>query len=246
MIREFVRSHSHALATLRLLARNLRSAAAEARRKRRLLKRIRYRGRQLAFRIPVREELHRRKEVRRIRIHHLFFWRIRLHYRWIGDSLAQKINRVGNRVSRGRRVAVQRNVLPLRELRNRNQGLQRERLVVNRSLAARHLLGKRAPLVELIHSVLVRLHAEVEQLLVRRNNAGGNRRQPPPVVMVVVVRHLTGKPIMRCATLFIQATSRAVSAPSSFASFSSTDSEVAIELSVHSTWYHDCAFSTAS
>ena len=79
MIREFVRSHPHALATPRLLARNLRSAAAEARRKRRLLKRIRYRGRQLAFRIPVRVELHRRKEVRRIRIHHLFFWRCLLY-----------------------------------------------------------------------------------------------------------------------------------------------------------------------
>ena len=76
--------------------------------------------------------------------------------------LAQKLNRVPNRVFRWRLVAIQRNMLPFRKLGNRNQGFQCKRLVLNRTLVPRHLQRKRTAFINLIHSVEVGLHSESE------------------------------------------------------------------------------------
>ena len=117
-----------------------------------------------------------------------------------------------------------------------DEGLKREGLVVDGAFVASHLLWESAALVELVDGLLVDADAPVEEIVVRGDDAGRDGGEAAPVVMIVgllagfvEVDGAVGDLVHPLDVAFDLA-------GSSEGSLTRTDSLMAMELRVHSTW----------
>jgi hypothetical protein len=110
--------------------------------------------------------------------------RIGLNQAGIVDSAAKENDRVAKGMTLNL-VGVQVNALAGGELRNEDEGLKCEALVVGRVLVARHLLRKGAVGVDLSDGLLVGFDAEAEERIVGGSNPGGGCGESAPVVVIV-------------------------------------------------------------
>ena len=221
-----------------LLSRHDGSAAADARAFRRLFKRIDD-GRWQTTGAKSGGVEDERREVARTEVRGLRVGGIRPDQVRIVDGTAEENNGVAKAATLSP-VSVQVNTLACTQLRNEDQGLQREALVVGRVLVTRHLFWKSAIGVNLSDSFLVGFNAEAEERVVCGGNPDGGCSEGTPVVVIVIgiARHLGRDIFVRGGvkpggnSLFLLV--------SRVESLTRTESVIPAELSVHSTWYQAC------
>ena len=84
----------------------------------------------------------------------------------IGEGLCEEVDGVEDGLTGGRAVVIERDVLALCELGQRDEGLQGEGLIVDGPLVAGHLLRECAAWIELVDALFVDGDAPVEEVVV--------------------------------------------------------------------------------